>query len=82
MFSWLLFTPAVFKNFSLLTKLKDFDFVNPIPGGGVIFTSPISLPKKCPNAGKYGPEITLYLETLYAVSISGNSAQNWHEGKS
>ena len=27
MFSWLLVTPPLLKNFSLLTKCKDFDFL-------------------------------------------------------
>ena len=41
MLSWIIFTPALSKNFSSPTKLKDFDFFNLIPWGGVVFTSPI-----------------------------------------
>ena len=50
MFSWLLFTSTLFKNFSLPTKLKHFDFFNPIPGKGVVLTFPIYLGKYLTNS--------------------------------
>ena len=40
MFSWLLFTLTLFKDFFLPTKLKDFDLLNPIPGEGVYLHPP------------------------------------------
>ena len=30
----------------------------------------MTLREKCPNTGKYGPEITRYLDTFHAVLIS------------
>ena len=38
------------QNLSLLTKLKDFDFFNPILRGGVIFISPIYFGKYSTNS--------------------------------
>ena len=56
MFSWLLFTLTLFKDFSLPTKVKDFDLFNPIPGEGVIFTSPIYLGRYLSNSAQNCPE--------------------------
>ena len=52
MFSWLLFMPTLFKNFSLPIKLKYFHFFNPILEVGVIFTSPIYLGKYLTNSAQ------------------------------
>ena len=56
MFSWLLFIPKLFKNFSLPKKCKDFDFFNLIPGGGAIFIFLIYLEKYLTSSAKNWPE--------------------------
>ena len=52
MFSWLFSTLTQFKDFSLPKKLKDFDFFNPVPGGGVTFTSPLYLGRHLTNSAQ------------------------------
>ena len=32
-----------------------------------------------PNTGKYGPEITPYVDTFHAVKVSGDSPEILHE---
>ena len=66
-FSWLLFTLTLLGNLFLRTKLKYFDFFNPIPGGGVIFTSPIHLGKYLTNSAQSWPEGKSWLRNWFST---------------
>ena len=58
------------QNLSLLMKLKNFDFFNPIPGGGVIFTSPIYFGKYSTNSPQNWPGSNSWLWNNFSALTS------------